>query len=258
MKMMEAQTTSKTGYRVLNRDVIKYIAMFTMLLNHIAHVLLTRGTPLYFVFEELGYFTAPVMCFFLVEGYQYTRSKVKYGGRLFFFAVLSQLPYHLAFHYGNLNMFFTLFCCFLILVVLERVESLWLQKILCFLLILVTVISDWALVAPILTLLLSKNWGEKGRMWAGYVGIAVVFAALNLQSNMMQSRMNGQEVCLTVRAVCDTLCSGIAVLMAGAAVLVFYNGERAKKGKNFSKWFFYFFYPGHLAVLYLVKLVYIK
>ncbi len=251
---MEAQTVSRTGCQVLNRDVIKYIAMFTMLFNHIAHVLLTRGTPLYLVFEEIGYFTAPVMCFFLVEGYQYTRSKVKYGGRLFFFAVLSQLPYHLAFHYGNLNMFFTLFCCFLILVVLERVDSYLLQIALCFLLILVTAISDWALVAPILTLLLAKNWGEKGRMWASYVGIAVVFAMLNLQSNMMQNRMNGLEVSLTVRAVCDTICSGIVVLTAGAAVLIFYNGERAKRGKNFSKWFFYFFYPVHLFVLYLIRL----
>lgn len=250
---MKAQTISKTNYQVLNRDAIKYIAMFTMLLNHIAHVLLTRGTPLYLVFEEIGYFTAPVMCFFLVEGYQYTRSKVKYGGRLFFFAVLSQLPYRLAFHYSNLNMFFTLFCCFLILVVLERVDSDLLQSVLCILLICITAFSDWALAAPILTFLLAKNWGEKGRMWASYVGIAVLFAVLNLESSMMQDHMNGQEVILTVRAVCDTVCSGIAVLTAGAAVLVFYNGERAKKGKNFSKWFFYFFYPVHLLILYLIK-----
>lgn len=245
---------SKTGYQVLNRDVIKYIAMFTMLLNHMAHMLLTRGTPLYIVFEDIGYFTAPVMCFFLVEGYQYTRSKVKYGGRLFFFAVLSQLPYYLAFHYGNLNMFFTLFCCFLILVVLERVNGYLLQMVLCLLLIFVTVFSDWALVAPILTLLLAKNWGEKGRMWASYAGIALVFAVLNLQSNMMQNRMNGLEVSLTVRAVCDTLCSGIGILAAGAAVLVFYNGERTKRGQTFSKWFFYLFYPGHLFILYWIKI----
>lgn len=251
---MEVQTMSKTGYQVLNRDAIKYIAMFTMLLNHIAHVLLTRGTPLYVVFEDIGYFTAPVMCFFLVEGYQRTRSKVKYGRRLFLFAVLSQGPYYLAFHFGNLNMFFTLFCCFLILVVMERVDRLWLQKILCMLLLVVTVFSDWALVAPILTILLARNWGDKRKMWANYVGIALLFAGLNLQSNLMQNRMNGQEVVLTVRAVCDTLCSGIGILAAGAAVLVFYNGERAKKGQTFSKWFFYLFYPVHLFLLYLIKM----
>lgn len=254
---MEVQTMSKTGYQVLSRDVIKYIAMFTMLLNHIAHVFLTSGTPLYVILEDIGYFTAPVMCFFLVEGYQHTRSKVKYGRRLFLFAVVSQGPYYLAFHFGNLNMFFTLFCCFLILVVMERVENLWLQKILCILLLLVTVFSDWAMIAPLLTILLARNWGEKRRMWVSYVGITLFFAFLNLQSTMMQSQMAGQTVSLTAGAVCAALCSGIGILAAGAAVLVFYNGERSKRGQNFSKWFFYFFYPVHLFLLYVIKIVYI-
>lgn len=173
------------------------------------------------------------------------------------FAVLSQVPYHLAFHFGNLNMFFTLFCCFLILVVLERVESLLLQKILCILLLLVTVFSDWAVIAPLLTILLARNWGDKRRMWVSYVGIALFFTVLNLQSYMMQSQMAGQAAGLTAGAVCGMLCSGIGILAAGAAVLVFYNGERAKSGQNFSKWFFYLFYPGHLVILYLIKMVYI-
>lgn len=242
---------------MLNRDTIKYFAMFTMLLNHIAHVFLSSGTPLCLVLEDIGYFTAPVMCFFLVEGYQHTRSKANYGRRLFLFAVLSQVPYHLAFHFGNLNMFFTLFCCFLILVVLERVESLLLQKILCILLLLVTVFSDWAVIAPLLTILLARNWGDKRRMWASYVGIALFFTVLNLQSYMMQSQMAGQAAGLTAGAVCGALCSGIGILAAGAAVLVFYNGERAKRGQTFSKWFFYLFYPGHLVILYLIKMVYI-
>ena len=51
----------------LNRDVIKYIAMFTMLLNHIANIFLTPGTPLFTLLVDIGYFTAPVMCYFLVE-----------------------------------------------------------------------------------------------------------------------------------------------------------------------------------------------
>ena len=37
------------------------------------------------------------MCWFLVEGYRYTRSVKKYAGRLLIFAVISQLPYYLAF-----------------------------------------------------------------------------------------------------------------------------------------------------------------
>ena len=63
------EITKRSGLQVLNRDVIKYIAMLTMLLNHIAHVFLIRGTLLHEIFEDVGYFTAPVMCYFLVEGY---------------------------------------------------------------------------------------------------------------------------------------------------------------------------------------------
>lgn len=235
--------------KTLNRDAIKYIAMFTMLLNHIAHVFLTRGTPVYELLEDIGYFTAPVMCFFLVEGYLHTRSKLKYGCRLFFFAILSQWPYLLAFHFSNLNMFFTLFCSFLILVVLERVDSYLLQNILFVLLILVTAISDWAIIAPLLTLLLAKNWEDKGRMWASYVGSALLFAALNVMDHLVI-----QPAGLSVWTVCRALFSGLGILAAGAAVLVLYNGQRAKRGQTFSKWFFYFFYPGHLFILYLVKI----
>ena len=69
------KSISGMNLKCINRDVIKYIAMFTMLLNHISHVLLPGGTVMKEVFEDVGYFTAVTMCFFLVEGYQYTKSK---------------------------------------------------------------------------------------------------------------------------------------------------------------------------------------
>ena len=81
----------------LNRDQIKYIAVFTMLLNHVANIFLQPGTFACEALKDIGYFTAPVMCWFLVEGYRYTRSVKKYAGRLLIFAVISQLPYYLAF-----------------------------------------------------------------------------------------------------------------------------------------------------------------
>ena len=51
----------------MNRDQIKYVAMFTMLLNHIANVFLEPGTFLFEVMVDVGYFTAITMCYFLVE-----------------------------------------------------------------------------------------------------------------------------------------------------------------------------------------------
>lgn len=86
----------------LNRDQIKYIAVFTMLLNHVANIFLQPGTFACEALKDIGYFTAPVMCWFLVEGYRYTRSVKKYAGRLLIFAVISQLPYYLAFARNHL------------------------------------------------------------------------------------------------------------------------------------------------------------
>lgn len=239
---------TESGLRILNRDVIKYIAMFTMLLNHIGHVFLTGGTPLYEILEDIGFFTAPVMCFFMVEGYACTRSKAKYGLRLFVFAVLSQIPFELAFGQRGLNMIYTLFCCFLILVVMERVTSPALQAGCVLFLILATVNGDWPIVAPLLTFLLRRNAGDQRKQAVSFGVVYLLFAVLNTQNYMF-----GEESGWTMYVVAHAALSGVGILAAAVVMLVFYNGERAKRGRNFSKWFFYLFYPLHLLILYLIK-----
>ena len=81
------------GVRLLNRDAIKYIAVFTMLLNHISAIFLQPGSLLGESFRVIGYFTAVTMVYFLVEGYRYTHSRKKYALRLLIFALISQVPY---------------------------------------------------------------------------------------------------------------------------------------------------------------------
>lgn len=41
----------------LNRDQIKYIAVFTMLLNHVANIFLQPGTFACEALKDIGYFT---------------------------------------------------------------------------------------------------------------------------------------------------------------------------------------------------------
>ena len=246
---MEKYEVSGAGTKVLNRDVIKYIAMFTMLLNHIAHIFLTPGTVLYEVFEDVGYFTAPVMCFFLAEGYRYTSSKIKYGQRLLVFAVISQIPYELAFHYGNLNMIYTLLCCFLILVAMENIKDLRLRAAVCILLTLASAVGDWSLLAAIYTMLFYNSQGNPKKIAVSY-GIAyLIFVPFQIQSYMYTI-----PDIRTTDAVVHGLISGAGILAAAVVVLVFYNGKRAEKGRKFSQWFFYIFYPAHLMALYLIRI----
>ncbi len=245
----QTQKDAESGLQILNRDVIKYIAMLTMLLNHIGHMFLTGGTPLYEILEDIGFFTAPVMCFFMVEGYTYTRSRIGYGLRLLLFAVISQVPFELAFGQRGLNMIYTLFCCFLILVVMERVNNPVLQGGCVLFLILATVNGDWPIVAPLLTFLLCRNAGDRRKQAVSFGVVYLLFAVLNTQNYMF-----GQQGEWTAYTVVHAALYGVGILVAAVVVLVFYNGKRAQKGRNFSKWFFYIFYPAHLLVLYMIKL----
>ncbi len=239
----------KSKYRVLNRDIIKYFAMAAMLLNHIANVFLTMGSPLYEALVDIGYFTAITMCYFLVEGYQYTHSKMSYGARLFLFAVISQIPFAMAFrdHFGvGLNMIFTLFVCFLILVVREKVQNPVLRVLLVVFLVFVTMFSDWQLFAALFTVMFDAWRGDRKKIWLAYVIAAVSFGAMQLIGYSQFFSVQKAAVC-TAGAVCGILVSGIVIQC-------FYNGERAKYGRKISKWFFYLFYPLHLTVLALLNM----
>ncbi len=123
------ETKMAYGNPKLNRDVIKYIAMLTMLLNHISQVFMKSGYFLSELFLDIGYFTAITMCYFLVEGFQYTHSKKNYAIRLLIFALISEIPYCMAFttngvlEFQGLNMLFTLLICFMILIVNDKVSN---------------------------------------------------------------------------------------------------------------------------------------
>ncbi|MCM1145379.1 MAG: conjugal transfer protein TraX [Blautia sp.] len=231
------------GLKVLNRDVIKYIAMVTMLLNHVAHAFLPEESVLYEVFLDIGFFTAITMCYFLVEGYEYTHSKKRYALRLFFFALISQFPFWYVFPGFGLNMIFTLFVCFLILVAMEKIQHPTLRAVTITLLVFVTIISDWQLLAAIFTIMFVHAKGSEEKMVKLYGKAYLLFVFFNIISSLS---MNGYSLW---EALFHGLLSGIAILVSGVVILIFYNGKRAEYGRTFSKWFFYLFYPGHLLVI---------
>ena len=232
-------------YKVLNRDIIKYIAIFAMTLSHISEsgiVPFAEGTKvLHELFIGIGNFTAVTMCYFLAEGYEYTKSKKRYGTRLLVFAVLSQIPFYLVFRNKTLNVIFTLFCCFLILVVRERIFDINMKWILIFVLVIATVYGDWPLFAPACTLMFVSNKGNVRNMKLSYMAAFLMFVLINLINEMSKYTLPA--------AVSVSLLKGIPILFSGVVVLYLYNGKRAGYGQTFSKWFFYLYYPVHLLVI---------
>ncbi len=238
--------------KIWNRDVIKYIAMFTMLLNHISTVFLEPGHILSEIFLDIGYFTAIVMCCFLVEGFRYTRSKKRYALRLGIFALLSEIPYCLAMtengvlEFCGLNMMFTLLICFLILLSLERIANPVLKTAAVAGLILLSLFSDWALLAPVFTLLFAWAGQSKHKTAAAFAISALLFGLLNFAGGI--GRFSAAANFLYALG-------GMAgIALAGIVIVCFYNGQRMERGRNFSKWFFYLFYPAHLLVLGIIRL----
>ena len=109
--------------RGISSAVLKNIAVVTMLIDHIGAVIVTRLLirnglyeamanqeaytawmgqngrmyGIYMAMRIIGRFAFPIYCFLLVEGFQKTHNVKKYLGRMFLFALISEVPFDLAF-----------------------------------------------------------------------------------------------------------------------------------------------------------------
>ena len=58
----------------MNRNVLKIIALITMLIDHIGCIFF----PNIIVFRVIGRLSYPIFAMFIAEGYYYTKSRKKY------------------------------------------------------------------------------------------------------------------------------------------------------------------------------------
>ncbi len=65
-----------------------------MLIDHIAWAFVPTGTILGQIMHIIGRITAPIMSYFIAEGFYHTSNLKRYGLRLGIFAIISHIPYY--------------------------------------------------------------------------------------------------------------------------------------------------------------------
>lgn len=231
----------------LSATAIKLIAIIAMTIDHTAMTFVSPDSALYYVMRCIGRITAPIMCFFLVEGFRYTRSRKNYLLRLGIFAILSQpfyfplviqrMPTSTLDFLTHLNILFTLGISFLLLCLLDSPKRTKPANIILMaLLFSLSQFCDWSYMIPIWTLVFYFCRGKKQ--------LPLLFIIVSLFTLPLIFIKNY-----------DSFWSFSYQFGAVLALipLSFYNGKRGgsdtKLKKKISRWFFYVYYPVHMFLL---------
>jgi hypothetical protein len=252
------ETTKACG---IGEELIKYIAAAAMVLDHIAIISLGSeyGMPL-FILKTIGRIAMPVFSWFIVEGFYRTKNVNRYLSRMLLFAVISYVPFIFMFRgtdiNGNwlcLNQLFSFFFGLLFLdgvhnggktssrIIIASVAAIGI----CF-----CQYGFFGLAVIIAFDIMHHN--KKFGIWA-YT--AVIFTtAYRTFLNNLSSSYNLETLLKNVMTFqfFAQFCIELLGYFIPLLMIVFMKKSEKKPGK-FSKWFFYFFYPLHLAILAYIK-----
>ena len=238
----------------LHQESLKLIACITMLLDHIGAVTVmacfetatgaNRGAllELYEILRMVGRLAFPIYCFLLVEGSAHTRNPKRYVLRLLIAAVLSEIPYDLAL-YGSItwqrqSVMVTLLLGFIMLELIKKCPQtvLKLLAILPFAWMADAVNSDYGADGILVIALFALTRELPYKKLLQFFGLWCIFSPSHLMALNWLGKFS-----VTVQELATLAMAPIAL----------YDGRKTTKSKLL-KWAFYFFYPAHLLVLYLI------
>jgi hypothetical protein len=202
---------------------LKMIAIITMVIDHVGYIFFPEVSA----FRIIGRIAFPIFCFLIVEGFQHTRNHLNYLIRLCIFALLSEIPFDLAIQgtiisWQQQNVFFTLALGLASLFCLEEMNT---HRRYMILLIFVWVAAfflhcDYGLGG---VLLIDIFYKTKKSPWVRLILVTLVMYLFYGTFELY----------------------GLIAL----PLIMLYNGKRGGSAKML----FYWFYPVHLLVLYLVS-----
>ncbi len=239
------------GKRGLSAHALKTIAIVAMVIDHIAWALVPTRSLLGQAMHVLGRLTAPIMCFFIAEGYHHTRNLKKYAMRLGAFALISHVPFYyyengrLPWSAGKIylaptSVIYTLFLGLIALVVHNNDKLSSQAKALTIAgLCAAAIPGDWAFFTVLWVLAFGANRGDFEKQASAYNRLAFLLPTLIIATRLIARASDWPA------HICQ-----FGVLLA-IPVLRRYNGQLG--GNKSTKWFFYVFYPLHLLIIGLIR-----
>ena len=266
-------------------SVLKWIAIITMLIDHVGATLLKHYkfaypelesiSILYRIFRNIGRISFPIFIFLLTEGFYYTKSKKKYLLRMLAFSLISEIPfdlafYHQTFYFSKQNVFFTLTLGLLAIYLINFIDKKWTKNsyaevmVKGYLKVLVVALSNLAAiflktdynysgVSAIIIMFCVKKYLEAPlRFYFGNSGQTKTDKNRNVSViNKPRDSMNRMlNIIAFIPACLMLLTSSLteAFALIDVPLIYAYNGKRGKQ----MKYFFYLFYPVHLLLLWLI------
>ena len=226
----------------ITSNVLKLIACASMLCDHTGYVLMDDNA----IMRAVGRLAFPIFVFLLVEGYRYTSNVKRYMLRLFAFALISEVPFDLAFS-GRVfdikyqNIFFTLAAGLIVIRLFDMAEN-------------EDQVKQIYLYAAIVAIAVAAEICGFDYGGGGIIIISIFYKITPAygvpfdRSSMRKTAKNGAE-----SALIYFLFYGFSELYALFALvpISFYNGRRGIKNRAV-QYAFYMFYPLHLLCIYLL------
>lgn len=238
---------SKQG---LNSNQLKMIAIIAMTIDHLTSVIFPGYPKDIWILglHVIGRFAMPIFCFSIAEGYHYTHNIKRYMFRLFLFAFISHFCYNFAFGipfipfqtsvFNQTSVIWPFAWSLVALIVLDsdspKIKG-WMKQAIVLLLSVVTFCADWSSIAMLVIIGFVQYRGNfkkqmQNMMFYIFIYSVVYFLFIDKVYGALQ-----MMTCLTI------------------PIIRKYNGQRGSwKGM---KWFFYLYYPGHLLICGLVRVM---
>ncbi|MBE5959145.1 MAG: TraX protein [Lachnospiraceae bacterium] len=228
----------------IDGTTLKWIALVTMVIDHLAAVFLHSGL-LCTVLRSIGRLSFPIFAFLIVQGYMHTRNRNKYALRLLLFAIISEIPYDLAFYntffvLRKQNIFFTLLAGLVAIRIMDYITNE--MKFPDFIVdkgmvVMAQSAAEIAVILPMCFL------AEKVNLCYSFAGILIIVLFYSLRDS--------KSGILWANVMFALMYGGIQLFgIAAILPLYLYNN---KPGDRRYKWLFYIFYPAHLLLFWGIR-----